>query len=135
VFVDGPFALSIGPKRSSVYNHLPWLRFPNWVRGSELVEIPVLLEPLPDGGFRARSGDPLELEASGDTPDTALRNLRALIETRFATGSVLTTIQVSSNRTGRHPGAGIYQDEPLFDRWQSAIEAYRREIEDDPEAI
>jgi hypothetical protein len=31
------------------------------------MEIPVLLEPLPDGGFRARSGDPLELrEGNGD---------------------------------------------------------------------
>jgi hypothetical protein len=98
------------------------------------MEIPVLLEPLPAGGFRARSGDPLDLTADGDSPATALRNLRNLIETRIATGTVLTTIEVSIARTGRHPGAGIYRDEPLFDPWQEAVDAYRQAIENDPEA-
>jgi hypothetical protein len=76
----------------------------------------------------------LELTADGASPDTALRNLRDLIETRIATGTVLTTIEVSSARTGRHPGAGIYRDEPLFERWRAAIDAYQQSIEDDPEA-
>ena len=67
----------------------------------------MLLEPLPDGGFRARSGDPLELEADGDSPDTALGNLRALIETRIASGTVLTTIQVSSAWTGASGGRDL----------------------------
>ena len=38
------------------------------------MEIPVLLEPLPSGGFRARSGDPLELTAQGDSPDSAAQS-------------------------------------------------------------
>ena len=97
------------------------------------MEIPVLVEPLPSGGFRARSGDPLELTAQGDSPDSALRNLRDLIETRIAAGSVLTTIDVANTPAGRHPGAGIYRDEPLFDRWRAAIDTYRQEIEDDSE--
>jgi predicted RNase H-like HicB family nuclease len=97
------------------------------------VEIPVLLEPLPDGGFRARSGDPLVLTAQGDSPDSALRNLRDLIETRISGGTLLTTIQVLNIGTGRHPGAGMYRDEPLFDDWKSAIDEYRQKIEDDPE--
>ncbi len=29
--------------------------------------------------------------------------------------------------------AGIYRDEPLFDRWRAAIDTYRQEIEDDSE--
>jgi hypothetical protein len=29
-------------------------------------------------------------------------------------------------------GAVIYKDEPLFDRWMEANEAYRQEVEDDP---
>ena len=60
------------------------------------MEIPVLLEPLPSDGFRAHSGAPLELTARGDSPDSALRNLRELFETRIASGSVLTTIEVRS---------------------------------------
>jgi predicted RNase H-like HicB family nuclease len=99
------------------------------------MEIPVLLEPLPDGGFRARSGDPLELTAHGDSQDSALRNLRDLIDTRIASGTVLTTIEVLDLRKGRHPGAAIYRDEPLFELWRAAIDSYRQEIEDDPEIV
>ncbi|MGO9470656.1 MAG: hypothetical protein ACLQIB_38505 [Isosphaeraceae bacterium] len=97
------------------------------------MEIPVVLEPLPGGGFCARSGDPLDLTAQGDSPDAALRNLRELIETRIASGIRLTAIDVPSFKTGRHPGAGIYRDEPLFDQWRAAIDAYRQEIENDPD--
>ena len=71
------------------------------------MEIPALLEPLPNGGFRARSGDPLELTAQGDSPDSALRNLRDLIETRIASGAVLTTIELPHTPAGRHPGRNL----------------------------
>jgi hypothetical protein len=97
------------------------------------MEIPVLLEPLPDGGFQARSADPLGLTARGDTPDAALRQLRDLIQSRAASGAILTSIEVpTTNYGGSYLGAGIYKDEPLFDRWREAIEAYRQEVEDDP---
>ena len=96
------------------------------------MEIPVLLEPLPDRGFQARSDDPLGLTAQGDTPDAALQHLRDLIQTRAASGAILTSIEIPAPKYGPHPGAGIYKDEPLFDRWREAIEAYRQEVEDDP---
>lgn len=96
------------------------------------MEIPVLVEPLAEGGFRARSADPLGLTAQGDTPDAALRHLRELIETRTTSGAFLTTIDVAVPKYGPHPGAGIYRDEPLFDRWRAEIEAYRQQVEDDP---
>jgi predicted RNase H-like HicB family nuclease len=96
------------------------------------MEIPVLVKPLPEGGFQARSADPLGLTAQGDTPDAALRHLRDLIETETAAGAILTSIEVTAPKYGPHPGAGIYKDEPLFDRWREAIEAYRQEVEDDP---
>jgi predicted RNase H-like HicB family nuclease len=97
------------------------------------MEIPVLLEPLPEGGFRARSADPLGLTAQGDTPDSALRHLRSLIEAHTASGTMWTAIDVPISTFGPHPGAGIYRDEPLYDRWRAEIEANRQEIEDDPD--
>ena len=96
------------------------------------MELPVWVEPLPAGGFRARSGDPFALTAEGDTPDAALRHLRDLIETRTASGAILTSIEVPAPKYGPNPGAGIYRDEPLFDRWREEIEAYRQQVEDDP---
>jgi predicted RNase H-like HicB family nuclease len=96
------------------------------------MEIPVLVEPLPDGGFRARSADPLGLTAQGDTPDAALHHLRDLIEARAASCAILTTIDVPVPKYGPHPGAGMYRDDPLFDRWRAEIEADRQQVEDDP---
>ena len=97
------------------------------------MEIPVLLEPLPGGGFQARSADPLGLTAEGDTPDAALRHLRDLIESRAASGALQTSLHVPAPKYGPHPGAGMYRDDPLYDRWRAAIEAYRQEVEDDPD--
>jgi predicted RNase H-like HicB family nuclease len=97
------------------------------------MEIPVLLEPLPGGGFQARSADPLGLIARGETPDSALRHLRDLIATRAASGVILTSIDVPAPKYGPHPGAGMYKDDPLFDRWREEVEAYRRQVEDDPD--
>src|SRR5271157_3950934 len=87
----------------------------------------------PDGGFRARSGEPLNLTAEGNTADAALQHLRDLIAARIAAGSKLTTLSVpSAERTTIHPGAGMYVGDPLFDQWRAEIEAYRQQIEDDP---
>lgn len=97
------------------------------------MEIPVLLEPLPGGGFRARGADPLGLIAEGDTPDSALRHLRDLIASRATSGAILTSIDVPARTYGPHPGAGMYRDDPLYDRWRAAIDAYRQEVEDDPD--
>jgi len=96
------------------------------------MENPFLVEPLPDGGIRARSADPLGLTAQGDTPDAALRHLRDLIATRTTSGAILTAIDVPVQKFGPHPGAGMYRDDPLFDRWKAEIEAYRQQVEDDP---
>jgi hypothetical protein len=97
------------------------------------MEIPVLLEPRCGGGFLARSGDPLCLSAEGATPDAALGKLRDLLSERIAAGLVLTSLRVPTSETATaHPGAGMYQNEPLFDRWRAEIEAYRQQIEDDP---
>jgi predicted RNase H-like HicB family nuclease len=97
------------------------------------MEIPVLLEPLPGGGLQARSADPLGLTAQGDTPDAALRHLHDLIQTRAASGAILKSIEVPAPKLGSYLGAGIYKDEPLFDRRREAIEAYRQQVEDDPD--
>ena len=96
------------------------------------MEIPVVVRPLPEGGFQARSADALGFTAQGDTPDAALHHLRELIQTETAAGTVLTSIVIPSPKTSGDLGGGIYKDEPLFDRWRQAIEEYRQQVEDDP---
>src|SRR5271165_3920264 len=89
------------------------------------MEIAVLLEPGPDGGFRARSGGPLNLTAEGNTPDAALHHLRDLIAARIATGSKLKTLNVpTAERITIHPGAGMYVGDPLFDQWRAEVRVH-----------
>ncbi len=98
------------------------------------MEIPVFLEPLPGGGFEARSADALGFAARGDTPDAALRHLRDLIETRAASGTVLTSIEIPTRKEAPSDlGGGIYRDDPLYEEWRQAIEEYRQQVEDDPD--
>ena len=97
------------------------------------MDITVLIEPRSSGGFLARIGDPLSLSAEGETPDSAMSNLRDLISERVASGAILMSLHVPTKETPTiHPGAGMYRDEPLFDQWRTEIEAYRQMIEDDP---
>lgn len=98
------------------------------------MEIHVLLEPSPAGGFRARSGDPLNLTAEGVTPDAALHHFRDLIVDRITVCSRLTTLQIpTSTETEHHLGEGMYRDDPLYEDWRAEVENYRRQIEEDPD--
>jgi hypothetical protein len=63
----------------------------------------------------------------------ALRHLRDLIEILKASGAILTSIEIPAWKSDSYLGAGIYRDEPLFDRWRADIEAYRQEVEADPD--
>ena len=80
----------------------------------------------------SESRRPPGLDGPGRHPRRGLRHLRDLLETRTASGAILTSIEVPTMKYGPHPGAGMYKDDPLFDRWREAIEAYRQEVEDDP---
>ena len=84
------------------------------------------------GGLRARGADPPGLTARGNTPGAILRHLSDLIETRNVSGTIRASIEMTAPEYGPHPGAGIYRDEPLIDRWRAEIEADRQQVEDDP---
>ena len=58
------------------------------------MQIPVLIEPTPGNGFRARSGEPLVLTAEGSTRDEALGRLRSLIQGRVAGGAQIVPLEV-----------------------------------------
>ena len=98
------------------------------------MEIPVFLEPLPGGGFEARSADALGFTAQGDTPDAALRQLREMIATRAASGTILTSIEIPTRKEAHsYLGGGMYKNDPLYDEWRQAVEEYRQQVEDDPD--
>ena len=98
------------------------------------MEISVPLEPLPGGGYQARSADALGFTTQADTPDAALLHLRELIESRAASGTILTSIKIPTRQEAySYLGGGMYKDDPLYDDWRQAVEEYRQQVEDDPD--
>ncbi len=98
------------------------------------MQIPVLIEPIENQGYRVSGGPGLEFVAQGTTPDQALAGLRAEIERRIAAGAILTNLEVGP--TAGNPWiacAGSLENDPTYDEWQREIAAYRREIDESPE--
>ena len=88
------------------------------------VEIPVLVEPVPGKGYRARGGEPFALTAEGSTPGDALRLLEELIRKRMEGGASVVPLEIPSGQAWVR-GAGMFKDDPLFDDWQAAIATHR----------
>ncbi len=99
------------------------------------MNIPVLIEPIANNGFRAPGGLPFDITVEGATRDEALGRLRAEIDKRMACGAIVVPLEITP--TEDHPwvqGAGMFRDNPLFDAWQEAISEYRRQVDQDAEA-
>jgi hypothetical protein len=68
--------------------------------------------------------------------EEALSKLQEGIKDRLTKGGVLTTIEVSASE--EHPlakYAGIWrEDDPLIEAWKKAVDEYRRQVDEDPEA-
>jgi hypothetical protein len=101
------------------------------------VEVPVLIEPVTENGYRAigAGGLSLGLSAEGDTREEAMEKIRELVKARVARGAEIRPLQVPA---GPHPWsaqAGWLRDDPMFDAWQQAIEEYRRQRDEDPDAL
>ena len=79
------------------------------------MNIPVLIEPISNNGFRATGGLPFEITVEGATRDEALGRLRAEIDKRMACGAIVVPLETTP--TEDHPwvqGAGMFRDNPLF---------------------
>jgi hypothetical protein len=91
------------------------------------MDIPVLVEPLPDSGFRAVSGEPLHLETEAPTLEEAIGKLRQLIDQRMAGGAQMVAVPVESPTHPLAPFAGMLKGDPLVEPWKQAMAEYRQE--------
>jgi hypothetical protein len=95
------------------------------------MKVPVLVESIDNHGFRATTGQPLELQAEGLTREDAIQHLHAALHHRLSCGAEIVALEVDSSQPSIAPYAGMFKDNPLFDAWQKAI-AERRDAEDLP---
>jgi hypothetical protein len=98
------------------------------------VQIPVLVEPVPGNGYRAKGGEPFAITAEGATQEEALCKLREMIEGRLAPGAQLTHLETGPPEHPLAEFAGIWKpDDPLIEEWKKAVEGYRRQVDEDPD--
>lgn len=91
------------------------------------MDIPVLIEAIGDGRFRARSGEPLAVTAEAATREEAISKLRELVQACATNGKELISLPVATGAPSLPGGASIFKDDPFFDEWQEAIAEYRRQ--------
>lgn len=96
------------------------------------MQIPVSVEAIPLGGFRAESSPPFTVVAVGSTRDEAVAKVRDELNKQLDQGKIV-MIEVGPN--AENPWlkmAGTLKDNPIVDEWRAAVEEYRRQrdIED-----
>lgn len=94
------------------------------------MQIPVAIEPIGDGQFRAQSFPPFPAVADGSTRDEAVSKVQAEVNKQVEHGREIVMVEVRA--AVENPWlkmAGRLQDDPLFDEWRAEVEAYRRQCD------
>jgi hypothetical protein len=96
------------------------------------MQIPILVESLGHGQFRAEAPAPFSLSAEGKSSAEAVQNLRARIEQEFSNGKQIVMLDLAVN--GENPWiqfAGHLKDETFLNDFQEGLAEYRRQRDPD----
>lgn len=101
------------------------------------MEIPVIIEPVTGNGYRATGAGGLSvgLIAEGATAEEAIDRLADQVRMRVSAGAKLAELGVDARAAPWKPDAGYLRGDPLFEPWRAAMEEYRRQLDEDPEAL
>jgi hypothetical protein len=100
------------------------------------MEIQVLVDPIANNRYRACGGPPFPFIAEGDSPHEAIQNLRQLIQDRLKAGAAICRVTIPAHESPMIQWAGSWKpDDPLHEEWRQAVEEYRRQIDEDPNAL
>lgn len=98
--------------------------------------IQVLIEPLPNNGFRATSGGPLAVSVEAPTREKALAKLKEQVGKRLRNGAELVSVELAAPSESNPwvEFAGMYDpNDPVIKDWKKAMADYRRKIDRHPE--
>src|SRR5579864_6594303 len=95
------------------------------------MDIPILLEPLEGGRYRARAGEPFACCAEGNSRSEAYQNVARIIQERLKKGAELIPMVVGPPpseppSTLPIPADSLYLYDPSFKELQEAIAENRR---------
>src|SRR5262249_51627750 len=101
------------------------------------VEVPVIIEPVTGHGYRATGAGGLSigLTAEGATAEEAIDRLADQVRMRVVAGAKLAELDVPASTAPWKQDAGYLHDDPLYEPWRAAMEEYRRQLDEDLEAL
>jgi hypothetical protein len=101
------------------------------------MDVSVIIEPVSGNGYRAigAGGLSVGLSADGATAAQAIERLTELIQSRMNAGATLAELRVGTGTAPWKDDAGYLRDSPSYQAWREAIEEYRRQMDEDPEAL
>jgi hypothetical protein len=107
------------------------------IKGKPAVEVAVIIEPVAGKGYRATGagGLSLGLSAEGPTAAEAIDRLAEQVRMRVDAGAKLAELSVAASVALWKQDAGYLKDDPLYEPWREAMEEYRRQFDEDPEAL
>jgi hypothetical protein len=98
------------------------------------MSIEVLIEPLPNNGFRATSGGPLALSVEAPSRDQALALLKKQLRARLRNGAELVPVDMEAETHPWMEFAGMHDpNDPAVQEWGKSMAEYRRTIDEHPE--
>lgn len=93
------------------------------------MQIPISVEPIGLGGFRAESSPPFTVVAEGSTKEEAVGKVRDELNRKLDQGEIV-MIEIGPN--AENPWlrmAGTLKDDPMVDEWRAAVEEYRHQCD------
>src|SRR5688572_10052703 len=94
------------------------------------MQIPVAIEPIGDGQFRAQSFPPFPAVADGSTRDEAVSKVQAEVNKQVEQGKEVVMVEVPAKEPNPLMAmAGWLKDDPLYDAWHAEIREYRRQLD------
>jgi hypothetical protein len=96
------------------------------------MEVPVIIEPGTGNGYRATGAGGLTV---GLTAAGAIDRLADQVPMRVNAGAKLAELSVAASAAPWMQDTGYLHDDPLYEPWREAIEEYRRQLDEDPEAL
>ena len=92
------------------------------------MNIPVLIEPVPGSGYRAKTGEPFASAAEGSTPDEALTKVKGSVQRQLESGARIVSLQVSPEDHSWLPFAGMFEeDDPTVAQWLEILRSRRED--------
>jgi hypothetical protein len=101
------------------------------------MEVPVIIEPVAGNGYRATGAGGLSvgLTAAGATVEEAIDRLADQVRMRVDAGAKLAKLSVAASTAPWKQDGGYLRDDPLYEPWREAMDEYRRQFDEDPEAL